>query len=198
MWSNIIILLVALVAVTVFAALVSTLVISNTTGSSVATKPAALQSRAVAVWSENLRNNKNYAGFPPCYNTDVSSKTIYGILSRAQLVQRYFNLLDILSVLLCLKQGCSAQDVKDRYVQIVGMGANLNDEDARALVAGFAPLDDTMISKLLVGAVHIIGRQLNVLRNDSVLSVEDRDKINGLIYTFYAAHLEDIYAACKA
>lgn len=197
-----VIVLIATLAVIVIAVIISTLVISKPSGP-ITVKQNLGEPRPAATplyWSENLRNNKNYEGFPPCYNIDSSSKTIFGILQRLNYVQRYYSLLDVMSIILCLRETqsrrCNINDIRDRLVQIVGMGGNANDADSKTKAAAFIPVNETMQSKLLVAALDLCERQIKVMRADPTVPKADVDQISGHIYSFYVANLASTYKAC--
>lgn len=188
-----------IIVVTLAVVAVSMIVIStpNKTSSLTDTGSTPTPTPPPVSWSENIRGNKNYELFPPCYQLDTSSKNIFGILSKLHLVQRYFNLLDVLSVMLCLEaKTCTTIDVKDRYTQILGLGANVDDTDVKTLVMSFIPVNETNPSKFLVGCVYIIERQLKLINSDNDVSKTDKEQIKGHIYTFYSTHLSVIYKAC--
>lgn len=164
------------------------------------TNSEARPASAPVYWSENLRNNKNFENFPPCFDMDASAKSIFGIILRLGLMQRYYNMIDILSIVLCLKylqnKGCRSSDIKDRLVQLVGMGGSANDKDSQTKAAAFIPVNDTLQSKLLVTAVNLLERQMALMRNDSAVSKSDADAISGHLYSFYVNNLPGIYKTC--
>lgn len=203
--AGIIITLVATVIVIIITVIVSALIITKpvnaNTGSTVKRDLGEPRPAATPLyWSENLRNNKNYEGFPPCFNSDASAKTIFGMLQRLNYIQRYYTLIDVLSIILCLRDTqslrCNINDVRDRLVQIVGMGGNASDEESKTKATAFIPINDTMQSKLLVAALDLCERQMKVMRADTTVPRGDADKISGHLYSFYVANLSSAYKAC--
>lgn len=193
---------IATLTVIILTVVISMLFISQPSGP-VTVKTALSEPRPAATalfWSENLRNNKNFEGFPPCYNTDTSAKNVFSILQRLNYVQRYYTLLDIMSILLCLKEEqsrqCNQRDVKDRLVQVLGMGGNPNDEESKKKAAAFIPVNETLQSKLIVAALDLCERQVKVMRGDASVSKIDADQISGHVYSFYVSNLATIYKAC--
>lgn len=184
------------IIVVVLAVVAVSMIVISTPSTTTATTASQPTPQYIS-WTENIRGNKNYELFPPCYQLDTSSKNIFGILSKLHLTQRYFNLLDVLSTMLCLEnKTCTTIDVKDRYTQITGLGGNVDDKDVKALVMSFIPVNETMPSKFLVGCVYILERQLKLINSDNDITKQDKEQIKGHLYTFYASHLSVIYKTC--
>ena len=212
MFAQIIIIIIAFFVISLAVIAISMLLITTPTPTPTPIPipaPQALNTtptRPTLTWSENIRNNKNFDMFPPCFQNDPSSKSIYGILGRVNQIQRYYNFVDILSILLCLeeiqKKSCTSQgEVKDRLTQILGMGANISDNETLTLVRAFIPIDEknkceSDKCKLILGAVYLLERQMKVLNNDTTISKEDKSNIKGHLYTFYSTHLPTIYKLC--
>lgn len=190
----------ALILVAVFASLVSTLVITTPSASQPTPSPASVPVMPAMYWSENLRGNRNFELFPPCFQRDPYGKNIYGILARYNMVDRYYSLLDIMSLLLCLEEAqttqCKATNIKDRMVQLTGMGANPNDEEARKKASAFITVNESDASRLLVGAMHLLERQAKVMIVDKDIARPDIDQITGHLYSFYASHYPTIAKLC--
>ncbi len=195
---ELILIIFTIIVVSLSVVAVSMIVISNpSTSPSSTPSPSPSPSPPQVSWSENIRGNKNFDLFPPCYQIDSSSKSIFGILSRLHLIERYFNLLDVLSTMLCLEtKTCNPNDIKDRFTQILGLGANVNDEDTKILTMSFIPVNETAPSKFLIGCVFILERQLKLISSDNDISKIDKEQIRGHLYTFYSTHLSVIYKAC--
>lgn len=155
---------------------------------------------APVFWSENLRNNKNFENFPPCFDMDASAKNIFGIILRLNLMQRYYNMIDLLSILLCLRfmqdKACRSSDIRDRLVQVKGMGGNAEDRDSQNKASAFIPINDTLQSKMLVATLNLLERQMALMRNDSAVSKQDADAISGHLYSFYVNNFPAIYKKC--
>jgi hypothetical protein len=155
---------------------------------------------APVYWTENLRNNKNFESFPPCFERDSNAKNIFGIMLRLNLMQRYYHMIDVLSVLLCLQQlqakACRTSDIKDRMVQIVGLGGNANDKASQEKAAAFIPVNDTLLSKFLVASIDLLEKQMKIMRSDSAVSKADADSVSGHLYSFYVANFPVIYKTC--
>lgn len=208
---EILILVVALILVVVFVVLVSTLVItpsndykpSSSTPRTSSSPTASTDTKPPpppTFWSENIRGNPNFESFPPCFQKDPHSKNIYSIIARANLVQRYYTLLDTLSLLICLKEEqsreCKSIQIKDRLTQVLGMGGNPNDEDSKLKAMSFFPVNDNMISKLLVGSIYLTERQLKIIKDDPSLYKTDKEQLTGHLYTFYTTNIPTIYKLC--
>jgi hypothetical protein len=193
------IIIIALLLVVVVTVLISTLLISTPKKENVATD-GTVDSRPTA-WSEHIRNMKDYMTFPPCYDIDSNAKKIYAILERNDLIQRYQNILDILSILLCLEKKqadeCRPLDLKDRFTQIIGMGGDTTDKQTREIVAAFIQIDESLKSRFIVGAVNLIEKNMATLLKDRDMTKTDKEQISGYIYSFYAMHLPLIHAKCK-
>jgi hypothetical protein len=131
---------------------------------------------------------------------DTSAKNIFGILQRLNYVQRYHALLDIMSILLCLKEEqsrqCNQREIKDRLVHVVGMGGNPDDEESKKKAGAFIPVNETLQSKFIVAALDLCERQVKVMRGDASVSKIDADQISGHVYSFYVSNLATIYKAC--
>lgn len=151
-------------------------------------------------YNEHARNMQDYLIFPPCYDIDVNAKRIFAILSKYNYLQKYHDLLDILSTVLCMEKiqyaRCIPLDIQDRYTQVLGMGGDANDKVAREKAASFIPVNETPISKFLVGALHIVDRNMIMLQSDSTISKSDREQVSGNIYSFFATHYPQIYQKC--
>lgn len=210
---EILILVVALIIVVVFVVLVTTLVITPSTDYKTS-KPDHTSTNDTSTkkdevikppppqtfWSENIRGNQSFESFPPCFQKDTNSKNIYAIIAKANLVQRYYTLLDILSLLLCLKEEqtkeCKSINIKDRLTQVLGMGGNPNDEDTKLKALSFFPVNENAISKLLVGCIYLIERQLKIIKDDASLYKTDKEQIVGYIYSFYTTNIPTLYKLC--
>jgi hypothetical protein len=190
----------AIIVVSLFVIAVSMIVISSPATStylSPSTSQVQPSSAPPILWSENIRGNKNFDLFPPCYQMDTSSKHIYGIISRLQLTQRYFNFLDLLSIMLCIEmKTCNPIDIKDRFTQVLGLGGNVDDSDTRTLTMSFIPVNETAPSKFLIGCVYLLERQMKLINSDNDIPKYDKEQIKGHLYTFYSTHLSVIYKAC--
>lgn len=155
---------------------------------------------APVYWTENLRNNKNFDNFPPCFERDPSAKTIFGIILRLNLMQRYYHMIDVLSVLLCLQQlqsrECRTADIKDRIVQIIGLGGNADDKASQQTAAAFIPINDTIQSKFLVASMDLLEKQMKIMRSDAAVSKADASSISGHLYSFYVTNFPEIYKKC--
>lgn len=153
-------------------------------------------------WSENLRGNNNFDKFPPCFQTDSSCKSIYGSLLNLNQVQKYYNMIDILALLLCLEQKvsqCTTADIKDRLTQVLGMGANVSDKETIRLVKAFIPTIDKCESdkcKVIIGSIYILEIQMKIMANDTTISQEIKSLIKGHLYTFYTNRLLNIFKNC--
>jgi hypothetical protein len=156
---------------------------------------------APILWSENLRNNRNYDAYPPCFDLDINSKAIFSLIMGNNKLQKYKTLLDILSIVLCLKKArmnsCgSSLVVKDRLVQLLGMGADVNDATVKTKIQAFIPGDESDLSKLLRGAMYLIDGIINVILNDKDISKTDRENLVGNVYNFYNDNYPFIYRQC--
>lgn len=150
-------------------------------------------------WSENLRNNVSNGNLPPCSQTDPFIKNIFTTLSKLNLVQRYFNLLDIMSIILCYEADiCNSVFDRERLVQVIGMGGDPQDKDSREYLKAFTTIQktDTMTTRFLVACLNLIQKQTNLIKVDKDITRQDSDAILGHIYSFLVSHIDNIYKLC--
>lgn len=196
MFTNIVIIMVFIIVISLLVVALSLLVISTPNPVQTSTPKNSIS------WSENLRGNKNFEAFPPCFQNDFSSKSIYGIFVNLNQVQKYYDFIDILSLLLCLEaksSECKTADVKDRLTQVLGMHANVIDKETITIAKAFIPTIDICESdkcKVILGSIYILERQLKIIENDMSISQESKSAIKGHLYNFYTNHLLNIYKTC--
>lgn len=164
----------------------------------VPSEPALVQQPVT--WSEIIRGNPSQNGFPPCYTNDNAAKAIYGILKSNNSVQKYYGLLDVLSILLCLEQAqikqCKDTNIKDRQVQITGMGGDPDDQDSKEYASTFFKNSNTTMHRLLVASVYLIRRQLQIFETDYNINRVDKDQVKGHVYSFLSTHLPQLAKLC--
>lgn len=155
------------------------------------------------LWSENMRNNTGKNGFPPCYDLDINAKSMHAMIMGKQKLQKYKNLLDVISIVLCVKKartGCDpnrSDEVKPRLIQLVGMGANVNDASTKSKARAFIPVDESNISKFLVAAMNLIDSMVLTFTSDYEIDKSDREQMLGYVYNFYNDNFSFIYNQCS-
>jgi hypothetical protein len=203
MLKEIAIVVVAILVLTIFTIFTSIFVVSSPAPPAPSPSPSPspsppTPSPPLLSWSENIRGNQNATGgFPPCYTDDSYAKRIYGIIASMNMTQRYYSLIDLLSILLCANQ-CDRLHLKDRMTQIVGMGGNADDNDIKYKAMNYIPVNETLPSRFIVASMYLIERQVKLIENDSSISVENKDLIKGNIYSFYVRNLSSIYKTCSS
>lgn len=154
-------------------------------------------------WSEYRKGYMSYKGFPPCFFDEPYAKNIYNVISSNNLLSKYHNLLDYISILLCLFKRCTPQDIKDRLKWVINFGANTSNKDSIDSVKDYLNktndeiyINDQDLKNYLIGTVYIINQELNKLKSDSNLSQEDKDAIIGYMYNIYRNYYPDIVNKC--
>lgn len=153
------------------------------------------------IWSENIRNNKNVTEFPPCYENDHAAKTIYGIIRQNNSIRKYYTLLDMLSIMLCLEKAqinnCKDTNISDRQMQITGLGGDPDDQNIREYASTFFEITNKPMSRFLVSTMYLIHRQMQLLESDYNFDNEDKKQLKGQLYSFYTTHLKQMSKLCQ-
>lgn len=135
---------------------------------------------------------------PPCFQGDVHSMNVFKMIVHENKVHETRDLLDTLSVLLCLLQDCTPDRVKGVQVQFTGMGADVNDATAKERTYAFVKLSNSsQLHPVLIGATYLLTKQLSEIRKTEVLPKDVLRDIEGHVYQFCATHYPTILENCN-
>lgn len=155
-------------------------------------------------WAEHIRSNVPVNGFPPCFEDNSACKSIYGILASYNLLQKYFTLLDILSVMNCQYMNnkgiaCNRTYLKDRTVMFTGMGGNPDNEHAITLVTAYTKAEnlERPITKFVIAGVDLIEKEMRKIHDDTEISLQDKSRLQGFIADFYKSNIPDVIQQCR-
>ena len=156
---------------------------------------------SVIPYSEELRGMQKTNGeLPPCYSISIDAINIYKVIAGYKKTVTYKNILDVVSVILCQKQNGCAKDsfLKDRRMQVLGAGGNPNDATAAsqidAIINDFDP--KTVIGQFLIASVSLLNKYMSTLREDTEITPQDKERIQGYLMAFLSSTLPDVYSGC--
>lgn len=149
-----------------------------------------------AYWYEESRGNSKYKKYPPCYDLCGATRKIFDILDKMNMINDYYILLNVYSVILCQEKYCRKNMLLERLRDLKNSGGNELDREAQQIVRQYAKLQNNEIGFLLVLATSIIIRELHKLVNDNRISNQDKHNIFNLNNTFYATHYDKLTQAC--
>lgn len=155
-------------------------------------------------WAEHIRSNVTVDGFPPCFEQNPPCKSIYGILASYNFLQKYFTFLDILSVMNCQYMNnkgiaCNRGYLKDRSVMFTGMGGDPDNEKAITIVRAYSKVDnlEQPIVKFTIAGVDLIQKEMQKIHDDTDISLQDKNRIQGFITDFYVSNIPGVIQQCK-
>lgn len=151
-------------------------------------------------WTENLRGYSSNI-FPPCFDLSGELKKVYAILKSYNLEKKYFQLLDVFSIILCQDtqvrdRDCPDSFINDRLADLNTMGGDANDQNAIVIVKANTNLNNNKIGKLLVMATSIIEKYMKEIKADTLISSSDKEQIEGFKSFFYRQHYDYINKRC--
>ncbi len=181
-----------LVSLIIGVTIYSVLGIKNYTPSQTSVLPAP-------VYSETRKNpTRHWNEPPPCFQGDVHAMNVFKLIVHENKVYETRDLLDTLSILLCLLQDCTSDRVKRVQVQFLGMGADIHDAAANERTYSFVKLSSSsQLHPILVAATYLLTKQLAAIREAKVLPKDVSKDVEGHVYQFCAAHFPTILENCN-
>lgn len=156
---------------------------------------------------ENSRSNYSTDKYFPCFKLCNFARDIFDILGNYNLVNKYQNLLNAMSLILCqeryaLESRCKLM-INDRIDDLKKLGfEKLNKAEYNkaisvtyAYIGSFYKLKvNSNLEQLLVGSTYVIEKELNLLVND--INKKDYLKIIEFIQEFYKIHYNKLIDNC--
>jgi len=146
-------------------------------------------------WYEESRGNKSLNKYPPCYNICAATRHIYHIFEKYNLINDYYVLLNVYSVILCQKTHAEKRNQEmllERLRDLKNSGGNELDKNAQNIVQQHTRLHNNQIGFLLVLATSIIIKELKKLDSDSRILDIDKQLIYKHNETFYTNHYDTV------
>lgn len=194
---EIFIIIIALLVTIIFVVIASTLLIQKPKDTSYLASMATNATPQPVLWSENLRNNKSSDDYPPCIELDMNAKRLHTLLIKTK---QYRSIIDVISIVLCCMkkrmEKCEDVYVKDRLVQLKGMGADIDDETTKSKAATFIEVNDSLISQFLVAAMNLLDKMVVVYVNDADIPIYEKEQVTAYMANFYRDRFEFIYKQC--
>lgn len=135
---------------------------------------------------------------PPCFQGDVHAMNIFKMIVHENKVHETRNLLDTLSVLLCLLQDCTPERIKRVQVQFTGMGADIHDKSANERTLTFVKVSSSSaLHPVLIAGTYLLTKYLASIREADILPKDVMRDIEGHVYQFCAAHYPTILENCN-
>ena len=156
-------------------------------------------SNNITYWYEESRKNIAFNKYPPCYDICGATRNIYDIFEKTKLINDYYVLLNVYSVILCQEahaKYCREEMVLERLRDLKNSGGNELDRDAQDIVRKHTKLQNNHIGFLLVLATSIIIKELRKIVDDKRISDKDKKSIMNLNETFYKIHYDKITQLC--
>jgi hypothetical protein len=156
---------------------------------------------------ENSRSNYSTDKYFPCFKLCNFARNIFDILENYNLVEKYQNLLNVMSLILCqekyaLESRCKIM-INDRIDDLKKLGfEKLNKmEYNKANSVTYAYIGpsyklkvNSNLEQLIVGSTYLIEKELNLLVND--LNKKDYLKVIEFIQEFYKIHYNKLIDNC--
>ena len=158
-----------------------------------------------AEWMEFNHGNLSYLNYPPCYQISFESRNLYDLLESRQLVDKYKNLLETISIVLCQEKFnnenvCYNNIIVRRINDLEKVGYK-NKDNKKYLPKLKIILGDSYkkiridTAEFLLRAITIIENQIIELLNEQLTSQEKNDVMNN-INIFYSTHFPVIVMRC--
>ena len=152
-------------------------------------------------FSENKYGNYSKTKYPPCYEICGATRNIYDILEKNKLLEKYHNMLDKYSIVLCQevylkKKKCEQTMFEERYNDIV-KDNNINDNIKKIVKDNIIdlPKDKRMI-EFLENITAIIEKDIKLLKKDNSLTEKEKQKIIKMNNVFYQVHYNELTNNC--
>lgn len=152
-------------------------------------------------YSENNFGNSNDGKYPPCYNICGATKKIYDILENKNLLEKYHELLDLYSIVLCQevylkKKKCNETMFDERYNLIV-KSENIDDSIKKIVSDNIIdqPKNYKMID-FLNNITNNIEKNIKLIKLEKDLSDKERKEIMKMNNVFYQVHYNELTKNC--
>ncbi len=144
--------------------------------------------------------------YPECFEICPASKNIYNILKKFNLLEKYANIIDLHQYVLCLeiasRKECSHEKIKENIVYLMNTyGPPMNDpkELANILIKHIAVdlQNPTPIITLLLLIADYLQREIEDLKQSSILKETDLQNFETNMETFYDVHFNELIKLCS-
>lgn len=156
-------------------------------------------------WMEFNHGNFSYLNYPPGYEISFESRNLYDLLESKQLVDKYKNLFEVFSIVLCQEKFnneniCYNNIIVRRINDLEKVGYKNKDNKKylpklqNILGESYKKIKiDT--AEFLLRAIAIIENQIMKLLNEQ-LTIEEKNDITNNINNFYSSHFPPIVMQC--
>lgn len=152
-------------------------------------------------YSENKYGNNSKTKYPPCYEICGATRNIYDILEKNKLLEKYHNMLDKYSIVLCQEvylkdKKCDETMFEERYNDIVKN--NKISENIKKIVKDNIidiPKDKRMI-EFLENITNLIEKDIKLIKKDNSLTEKEKQKVIKMNNVFYQVHYNELTSKC--
>jgi len=143
-------------------------------------------------FTELKRGNPPYQFYPPCYDICGATRTIQDILTKINKIEKYAQLLDLYSIVLCQEKhnnsSTNREMIEQRITDLKNMGALENNMFGSLNIVNRYNITNRKVSEFLQLVTNLIQIQINRLVTDLDIPFEYKNKIEKLNETFYEVH----------
>lgn len=146
------------------------------------------------LYSENKRLNYNFGKYPPCFNLSIEAQQIFDTLDMNGTLDKYRQLFDIYSILLCQKhhstyKKCNQEMVKERISDIKKMMPEYFDKAKHTTkISKYIKLDNSDISNLILMCFYLIEKHMKKINDEKIINLNHK---------FYFAVLKELQTLCS-
>jgi hypothetical protein len=144
-------------------------------------------------YSENKRLNFNFGKYPPCFSVSSEVQKIFDLLDMANIKDKFQQLFDIYSILLCQKyhagyKTCSSEMLAERIKDLEEMLANnFNPEKYIDKVSKYVKLNNSKISRLIIISYYLIEKEMKKINDEEIISLNRK---------FYYSTFKELMLLC--
>jgi len=152
---------------------------------------------------EENRGNPKYQQYPPCYDICGASRKIHDILSKNNLTQKYHNLLEAHSLVLCqevytMKKPCENTMLKERLEETQNKFGEIKmTQEIKNRVEKLVDNQGSyQVNKFLENIMAICEREVKKIMEEKNLNDSDKETIKQMNDTFYQVHYGVVAEKC--
>lgn len=149
----------------------------------------------------NKQHTINNVKYPPCFEICGASRTIYDILTKYNLVNKYIDLINAQSMALCQEihsniKPCDQTMILVRLNESDKLLKGLRNIDAIDIVKSYTFQGNDTIIQFLENITTILENQIQLIKFDNTISDEDKEIIKNMNNTFYQVHYPILTKNC--
>lgn len=156
-----------------------------------------------AIWMENSRGNSNDGKYPPCYNICKITQTIYDILEKNKLQNKFSLLLNLYSIILCQEvylktKTCKNTMLDERLMEVNKLFDNRKIKNYHKNIVNNNIKNEPKhkeMRDLLEKITVLIEEEINKLKKEKLTKI-DLTKLERMNKIFYQNHYPIISLKC--